>query len=116
MIHFPTTILDDFFDNPHDIINISKSSKITWKPSENGSWPGVRSQSLVNINKDLFIRRSSEPSLLMGTDKLVHVVASLFSQSTSFKLKRHSDEIKGCAQRWRSFGHRRKNEIVRGTN
>lgn len=55
MIHFPTTILDNFFDNPHDIINISKSSKITWKPSENGSWPGVRSQSLVNINKDLFM-------------------------------------------------------------
>ena len=53
MIYFPTTVLNDFFDDPHDIIEISKSSKIKWISAGDGSWPGVRSQPLADINMDL---------------------------------------------------------------
>jgi hypothetical protein len=55
MIYFPTTICDDFFDDPHGIVEISKRSNVVWESSAKGEWPGMRSQSLYHIDPHLFM-------------------------------------------------------------
>jgi len=61
MIHFPTTVLNNFFEDPHGVIDIAKGDSVVWSHSENsnsqanGSWPGVRSQPLHEIDNDLYI-------------------------------------------------------------
>ena len=55
MIHFPTTVLNDFFEDPQGVIDISKSDKVVWTPSDNGAWPGTRSQPIHDLDKDLYI-------------------------------------------------------------
>ena len=38
---FPTTVVDDFFDNPHDVRKLALSTK--FYPNKDGRWPGARS-------------------------------------------------------------------------
>ena len=54
MLNFPTTIIDDFFENVDDVLNIAYSDKVDWKPAEDGSWPGIRSQKIVDIDSHFF--------------------------------------------------------------
>lgn len=50
---YPTVIVDSFFKNPDLIVKYSKT--LEWfKPKEFDNWPGVRTQPLHLINKDLF--------------------------------------------------------------
>jgi len=55
MIHFPTTVLNNFFEDPHGVIDIAKGDNINWLPAPEGAWPGVRSQPLHDIDRDLYI-------------------------------------------------------------
>jgi len=48
MTTIPTTILDNFFDNPNSIVNWALS--LDYNSSPNGSWPGRRSQELSLIH------------------------------------------------------------------
>ena len=52
MIHFPTTITDNFFDDPWYVIDLA--NRVDYKPSSSGNWPGVRSESLEVIDKEFF--------------------------------------------------------------
>ena len=53
MLHFPTTIIDNFLDEPNDFVNLAYSNKIKWDKDETGSWPGMRSPSLREIDYEL---------------------------------------------------------------
>ena len=48
MKSFPAVIIDDFFEDPDAIVEIASS--LTYKPQEEGVWPGVRSNLLSNID------------------------------------------------------------------
>jgi len=48
-----TIIVDDFFDNVEDIINLSKELKYH-TASENENWPGIRTESLHETHYVLF--------------------------------------------------------------
>lgn len=50
---YPTIIIDNFFKDPKHIVNFSKTIK-WYKPKLNENWPGVRSDNLIIINKDLY--------------------------------------------------------------
>ena len=30
MINFPTTVIDDYFEDPHGVYKLAQSDKITW--------------------------------------------------------------------------------------
>lgn len=49
---YPTTIVDNFFDDPDKIVEYSK--KLNYKKDPNNDWPGVRTESLNKINYDFF--------------------------------------------------------------
>ena len=49
---WPTIIVDDFFDEPQKILEISK--KINFNSSPHGNWPGERSEEISKINIELF--------------------------------------------------------------
>jgi hypothetical protein len=51
MLH--TVVVDDFFDNVDDIINLSKKLEYH-TASENENWPGFRTDSLHTTHYDLF--------------------------------------------------------------
>ena len=48
---FPTTIIDNFFDNPYDVRKLALSTK--FYPNDDGRWPGARSTGIHNIDKEL---------------------------------------------------------------
>jgi hypothetical protein len=48
-----TGSVDNFFDDPYEILEYSK--KLEYKKSTDGSWPGERTESTFNFNKDFFI-------------------------------------------------------------
>tara|TARA_R100000742_G_C4201164_1_gene30233 strand:- start:34 stop:555 length:522 start_codon:yes stop_codon:yes gene_type:complete len=50
MLH--TIVVDDFFDNVDDIINLSK--KLEYHTPKNANWPGLRTNSLHDTHYDLF--------------------------------------------------------------
>ncbi len=50
---YTTIIKENFFDNVDDIINISKKLKY-YPPSRKDNWPGLRTKSLHETNRDLF--------------------------------------------------------------
>ncbi len=52
MIHFPTTITDNFFEDPWYVIEIA--NRCEYKSDPDGKWPGVRSQSLEEIDREFF--------------------------------------------------------------
>jgi len=49
---WPTLIVDNFFDDPHRIINFSKQLK--YNRSELSQWPGTRTTQLGKVEKDFF--------------------------------------------------------------
>ena len=49
---WPTLIVDNFFDDPHKIINFSKSFK--YEPAEDYQWPGTRTASTSELDKEFF--------------------------------------------------------------
>ncbi len=51
MLH--TIVVDNFFGNVDDIINLSKKLKY-YKGSENDNWPGLRTKSLHDTHYNLF--------------------------------------------------------------
>tara|TARA_R100001086_G_scaffold230959_1_gene151432 strand:+ start:2273 stop:2788 length:516 start_codon:yes stop_codon:yes gene_type:complete len=50
MLH--TIVVDNFFNNVNDIINLSKELK--YHTPKNANWPGLRTHSLHNTHYDLF--------------------------------------------------------------
>lgn len=54
MINFPTTVIDDYFEDPHGVYKLAQSDKITWFRSGNGAWPGVRSQPIHELDNAFF--------------------------------------------------------------
>ena len=54
MQYFPTTCIDGFFENPDSIVKLA-NDKAHWQPSDNGSWPGVRSQPLHEIDHHVYL-------------------------------------------------------------
>ena len=53
MINFPTTIIDDFLDEPFEFRKLAYSDKVEWTKDEGGRWPGMRSSSLREIDNEL---------------------------------------------------------------
>jgi len=53
MQYFPTTCIDGFFEDPDSIVELAKNKAI-WQPSDDGSWPGVRSQPLHELDNDIY--------------------------------------------------------------
>ena len=51
--YYPTFILEDFLENPDDVIEYSKSLKF-FKPEKDENWPGLRTKSLHLFNEKLF--------------------------------------------------------------
>ena len=51
-MYFPNYQIHSFYDNPDEIVNYSKS--LNFEKSDTGRYPGTRSQSLHEINDDLF--------------------------------------------------------------
>tara|TARA_Y100000004_G_scaffold196469_1_gene266581 strand:+ start:1406 stop:2056 length:651 start_codon:yes stop_codon:yes gene_type:complete len=49
---YPTTIVEDFFSDPDAIVKYSENLEYT--PSPNGSWPGVRSKHIAELDFNLF--------------------------------------------------------------
>jgi len=52
MKKFPVTVIDNFYENPDLIKEFALSQKFT--PSEDGRWPGERSEEVCNLNHNLF--------------------------------------------------------------
>jgi wyosine [tRNA(Phe)-imidazoG37] synthetase (radical SAM superfamily) len=51
--YYPTFILEDFLENPDDVVEYSKSLKF-FKPEKDENWPGLRTKSLHLFNEKLF--------------------------------------------------------------
>lgn len=49
---FPTTIIDNFFDDPYAVRKLALSTK--FYPNNDGRWPGARSDMISNIDYELF--------------------------------------------------------------
>ena len=49
---YPNLVIDNFFDDPDSIVNFSK--KLNYLPSDDGTWPGLRTENLHLINWRLF--------------------------------------------------------------
>ena len=49
---WPTLIVDNFFDDPQRIINLSKQFK--YKPALGGEWPGTRTGPIGQLDKEFF--------------------------------------------------------------
>lgn len=49
---FPTTCIDNFFEDPDTIRKLA--TFFEYKPAEDGSWPGVRTENLYNLSNDFF--------------------------------------------------------------
>jgi hypothetical protein len=54
MIHFPTNVIDNFCDNPDEVVKMAQSDKIEWHKHESGNWPGMRSQPLHILDKEFW--------------------------------------------------------------
>lgn len=52
MEYFPTTIVDNFYENPDSIREFALS--LEYKSSTDGSWPGVRTNELCEIDSNFF--------------------------------------------------------------
>ena len=53
MINYPTIVVENFFDNPDSVVELSK--KLDFSPAkERENWPGFRSKNLLITNKKLF--------------------------------------------------------------
>ena len=52
-MQWPTLIVDDFFTNPHAIVELSKTFKYT-RATDN-RWPGTRSPPIHKVNNDFFL-------------------------------------------------------------
>jgi hypothetical protein len=51
MLNIPVTIVDNFFEEPEKVVDFAASCE--FKKSEDGRWPGKRSEKLYLINKEL---------------------------------------------------------------
>ena len=52
-MQYATTCIDNFFENPMEIVKIAKS--LSYTPDEMGRWPGVRSERVSEWDRDLFL-------------------------------------------------------------
>lgn len=49
---FPVCVVDDFYDNPHDVRELALSQK--FYPNEDGRWPGARTKTIDDIDPFLY--------------------------------------------------------------
>lgn len=55
MYLYPTICVDNFYENPDDVVNFANSLEYS---KSDGSWPGVRSEQLHLVNQDFFYKFS----------------------------------------------------------
>ena len=51
---FPTIVVDDFFEDPHKVIELANSLEYTFGKKDEYNWPGKRSTPLHEIDYDFF--------------------------------------------------------------
>ena len=66
---YPISIIDNFFEDPDSVANLSKNLK--YLPSADGTWPGVRSDNLHLIDWRLFDNVCRKISHIFYTPLLV---------------------------------------------
>jgi hypothetical protein len=80
MKKFPVTVIDNFYDNPDLVRNIALS--LEYSPSEDGRWPGVRTENLNIVAEKLFNQFSAKLFSLFFDLKKTDVDGSI---ETSFQ-------------------------------
>ena len=90
---FPTLVIDSFFEDPDKIVSYSKT--LTYTPDEEKRWPGVRTESLHQINYNFFNSTLTKiVSLLYPMEyKDVKFNATQFFQKVNKDAGRHKGNI-----------------------
>ena len=81
---WPITCVDNFFDNPDEIVEFANSCK--YKKSQDGSWPGERTEPLHIINVDFFKKL---------TMKIISLIYPMQTNNIQLMAKSHFQKIKG---------------------
>jgi len=79
---WPTLIVDNFFDDPHKIINFAKQLKYT--RTKESQWPGTRTAQLGEVEKDFFT---------WSTKKILMLLFPLNAGQMRWKADQHFQKI-----------------------
>ena len=83
-MHFPITVIDNFFDDPDRIVNFANS--LEYSPRKKGDhWYGLRSKSLHEIDKGYFEWSSQKILRTFYKDETPHVCNTLFQKTPGSK-------------------------------
>ena len=83
-MHFPITVIDNFFDDPDRIVNFANS--LEYSPRKKGDhWYGLRSKSLHEIDKGYFEWSSQKILRTFYKDETLHVCNTLFQKTPGSK-------------------------------
>ena len=80
MINFPTTIIDDFLDEPFEFRKLAYSDKVEWTKDEGGRWPGMRSSSLREIDNELCDWLMQKYLLIFWNESRINMKSNSFFQ------------------------------------
>jgi|DEB0MinimDraft_6_1074348.scaffolds.fasta_scaffold00077_6 hypothetical protein len=95
---FPTTVVDDFFDNPHDVRKLALSTK--FYPNKDGRWPGARSRGIHTIDKELFEHTAAKIlSLFYNINDIENYTLQLTFQHITPSHEKNSPENRGFIHR-----------------
>jgi hypothetical protein len=95
---FPTTIIDDFFDDPHAVRKLALSTK--FYPNKDGRWPGARSNMISNIDHELFEHTASRIlSIFYNLDYIENFNLNLFFQHIVPRYERTNPRNSGFIHR-----------------
>ena len=78
---FPSLAIDNFFNNPDQVVKLSKTCE--YEPHPNGKWPGTRTKSLHIINPEFHIQvgRKILATLFPNTHEKIQYSSSEFNVS-----------------------------------
>ena len=79
---WPTLIVDNFFDDPHKVINFSKQLKYERAPGH--EWPGTRTDHLGKVGKEFF---------LWSTRKIMMLLFPMNIEQINWKAVQHFQKI-----------------------
>ena len=51
-VAYPVTVIDNFFDDPDAIVDLAERSD--WHDTIDGNWPGKRTNSLWDIDQEIY--------------------------------------------------------------
>ena len=81
-MQWPTLIVDNFFTDPQAVVKLSKTLKYT--RAENGRWPGTRSASLHEVDKDFF---------LWSTQKIMALLYPMERDTLQWQANQHFQRV-----------------------